>query len=104
MKSTKLLLFCACSFRGKENGQQAGGGAEPATAGVNHPAAGEKAVHVIDTHAHWYPREFIELLEKEAAHGAAMSRNAESEPVFSLPGISQVSAMAPDMAELGLAK
>lgn len=62
-------------------------------------------MHVIDTHAHWYPREFIELFEKEAAaHGAAMSRNAEGEPVFSLPGISQVSAMAPDMAELGLAK
>jgi aminocarboxymuconate-semialdehyde decarboxylase len=55
---------------------------------------------VIDTHAHWYPRAFIDLLDAEAAaNGAAMSRNAKGYPVFSLPGISQFSAMPPPMVE-----
>lgn len=60
-------------------------------------------MHVIDTHAHWYPREFVSLLEKEAAvNGATMSRNAKGNPVFALPGISQVSAMVPSMIDPGL--
>jgi aminocarboxymuconate-semialdehyde decarboxylase len=57
-------------------------------------------MHVIDTHAHWYPQEFVSLLEQEAAaNGATMSRNAKGNPVFALPGISQVSAMAPSMID-----
>jgi aminocarboxymuconate-semialdehyde decarboxylase len=57
----------------------------------------------IDTHAHWYPREFISLLEREAAaNGASMNRNAKGNAVFSLPGIAQVSTMVPDMIDLGL--
>lgn len=60
-------------------------------------------MHVIDTHAHWYPQEFVSLLEKEAAaNGAEMSRNAKGNPVFALPGILPVSAMAPDMIDLGI--
>src|SRR5512146_2686869 len=60
-------------------------------------------MQVIDTHAHWYPRELVSLLEKEAAaNGAEMRRNAAGNPVFALPGISQVSAMAAPMIDLGL--
>jgi aminocarboxymuconate-semialdehyde decarboxylase len=58
---------------------------------------------IIDTHAHWYPRELITLLEREAAdNGAAMTRNARGDPVFSLPGISQKSTMVPEMIEPAL--
>lgn len=54
----------------------------------------------IDTHAHWYPRRFIELLQKEAAaNGANMSVNAKGNPVFALPGIEQTSTMVPTMVE-----
>ena len=57
-------------------------------------------VAVIDTHAHWYPRAFIALLERKAAqHGARMVRNAQGVPVFSLPGVQPVSAMPPLMVE-----
>ena len=58
---------------------------------------------VIDTHAHWYPQAFVSLLEKEAAaNGAEMSRNAKGNPVFALPGFLPLSAMAPDMIDLGI--
>ena len=57
-------------------------------------------MQVIDTHAHWYPRRFIELLQKEAAaNGANMSVDAKGNPVFALPGISQKSTMVPSMIE-----
>ncbi len=57
-------------------------------------------MQVIDTHAHWYPREFITLLQNEAAaNGATMQQNAKGQPVFALPGISQKSTMAPSMIE-----
>jgi aminocarboxymuconate-semialdehyde decarboxylase len=57
-------------------------------------------MNVIDTHAHWYPQEFITLLEREAqANGARMGRNASGHPVFSLPGISQTSSMEPPMVD-----
>ena len=60
-------------------------------------------MQVIDTHAHWYPSKLITLLEQEAAaNGAAMARNARGNPEFSLPGISQASAMVPDMVDLGM--
>lgn len=54
----------------------------------------------IDTHAHWYPKEFISLLDREAAaNGARMERNQKGIPVFSLPGVQPVSAMPPLMVE-----
>ena len=58
---------------------------------------------VIDTHAHWYPREFISLLEQgAAANGASMDRTAEGHPVFSLPDTLPKSVMRPRMIEPGL--
>jgi aminocarboxymuconate-semialdehyde decarboxylase len=60
-------------------------------------------VTVIDTHAHWYPREFISLLEQgAAANGASMDRTAEGHPVFSLPDALPKSVMRPRMIEPGL--
>jgi aminocarboxymuconate-semialdehyde decarboxylase len=61
------------------------------------------SVPIIDTHAHWYPQEFIDLLEREAAdNGATMSRNAKGAPVFKLPHIEQRSVMPPLMVDLDL--
>lgn len=55
---------------------------------------------VIDTHAHWYPQEFIALLDREAAaNGGTMTRNEKGVPVFSLPGVQPHSAMPPLMVE-----
>jgi len=55
-------------------------------------------MQIIDTHAHWYPQEFIALLDREAAaNGGKMERNEEGVPVFSLPGVSPASAMPPLM-------
>ncbi|HSQ03539.1 MAG TPA: amidohydrolase family protein [Burkholderiales bacterium] len=55
---------------------------------------------VVDTHAHWYAREFVALLEREAAdNGAAVRRNPKGNAVFELPGIAQKSVMKPDMIE-----
>ena len=60
-------------------------------------------MQVIDTHAHWYPREFIALLDREAAaNGGRMERNEQGIPVFSLPGVLPASAMPPSMVEPGL--
>ena len=58
---------------------------------------------VIDTHAHWYPREFIDLLDREAAaHGGKMTRNEKGVPVFALPNVQPHSAMPPIMVEPAL--
>jgi aminocarboxymuconate-semialdehyde decarboxylase len=58
---------------------------------------------VIDTHAHWYPRGFIALLERDAAdNGAAMGRDARGNPVLSLPTVSQKSTMVPEMIDAAL--
>jgi len=55
-------------------------------------------MQIIDTHAHWYPHEFIALLDREAAaNGGKMERNEKGVPVFSLPGVSPASAMPPLM-------
>ncbi len=59
-----------------------------------------RSTGVIDTHAHWYPREFISLLQQEAADsGASMDRTAEGNPVFSLPDTYPKSVMRPSMIE-----
>lgn len=57
-------------------------------------------MNIIDTHAHWYPRELIDLLDRKApAHGISMARNEKGVPVFSLPGVEPKSAMPPLMVE-----
>src|SRR6187402_3331340 len=50
-------------------------------------------VPVIDAHAHWYPREFVTLLEQEGeANGAKMGRDARGNTVVqSVPGGTQTS-------------
>ena len=54
----------------------------------------------VDTHAHWYPQEFIALLDrKAAANGGRMERDEKGVPVFSLPGVQPVSRMPPLMVE-----
>jgi aminocarboxymuconate-semialdehyde decarboxylase len=66
-------------------------------------SAARYSVPVIDTHAHWYPQQFIEVLDREAAdNGATMSRNAKGAPVFKLPHIEQRSVMPPLMVDLDL--
>ena len=48
-------------------------------------------VRVIDVHAHWYPPEWLALMEKEGdANGAKMSRNARGLLVATIPGLSVV--------------
>ena len=57
-------------------------------------------MQIIDTHAHWYPQEFIALLDREAAaNGGKMVRNEKGVPVFSLPGVLPASAMPPLMVQ-----
>lgn len=58
---------------------------------------------VIDTHAHWYAKDFVTLLENEAsANGASVKRNGKGNPVFELPGVGQKSVMKPEMIDPGL--
>ena len=49
----------------------------------------QNRVHVIDVHAHWYPPEWLALMEKEGdANGAKISRNARGLLVATIPGLS----------------
>jgi aminocarboxymuconate-semialdehyde decarboxylase len=49
----------------------------------------QNRVRVIDVHAHWYPPEWVALMEKEGdANGAKMSRNARGLVVATIPGLS----------------
>src|SRR5262245_24299221 len=59
------------------------------------------SVPVIDAHAHWYPREFVTLLEKEGeANGAKMSRDMLGNTVVqAVPGGTQASTMRRNMIE-----
>jgi aminocarboxymuconate-semialdehyde decarboxylase len=46
-------------------------------------------VRVIDVHAHWYPPEWIALLEREGdANGAKIGRNARGNVTATIPGLS----------------
>jgi aminocarboxymuconate-semialdehyde decarboxylase len=58
-------------------------------------------VPIIDAHAHWYPREFVSLLEKEGeANGAKMGRDARGNTVVqSVPGGTQTSVLRRNMIE-----
>ena len=62
---------------------------------------GSYGVPIIDAHAHWYPREFVALLEKEGeANGAKMGRDMVGNPVVvSVPGGTQQSSMRRNMIE-----
>jgi aminocarboxymuconate-semialdehyde decarboxylase len=59
---------------------------------------------VIDAHAHWYPREFVTLMEKEGpANGARMGRDDHGNSVVqSVPGSTQTSVMRSNMVEIDL--
>ena len=44
-------------------------------------------MRIINTHAHWYPPEWIDLLDKEGANnGAIIGRNARGEVTFNKTG------------------
>jgi aminocarboxymuconate-semialdehyde decarboxylase len=48
------------------------------------------AVLKIDTHAHWFPPEWVELVAKEGANnGAKIGRNDRGQVTFAVPGIRQ---------------
>jgi aminocarboxymuconate-semialdehyde decarboxylase len=48
---------------------------------------------VIDTHTHYFPEEWVRLLEREGpAHGATTGRNESGAVTFAFPGIRQVFA------------
>ena len=62
---------------------------------------GRPGYKIIDAHAHWYPREFVTLLETEgAANGARIGKDAAGNTVvLSVPGGTQASTMRPNMIE-----
>ena len=66
--------------------------------------AGRRYKRVIDAHAHWYPQEFVSLMEKEGpANGAKMGRDAHGNPqVQSVPGATQMSTMRRNMIDIDL--
>lgn len=44
-------------------------------------------MRIINTHAHWYPQEWVDLLEKEGGNnGAVIGKNARGEVTFNKPG------------------
>ena len=61
-------------------------------------------LRVIDAHAHWYPREFVELMEKEGpANGGKMGKDDAGNPVvLSVNGGTQTSVMRRNMIDLDL--
>lgn len=61
-------------------------------------------LRVIDAHAHWYPQEFVALMEKEGpANGAKMGKDAEGNAVvLSVNGGTQTSVMRRNMIDLDL--
>jgi aminocarboxymuconate-semialdehyde decarboxylase len=61
-------------------------------------------LRVIDAHAHWYPREFVELMEKEGpANGAKMGKDDAGNPVvLSVNGGTQTSVMRRNMIDLDI--
>ena len=61
-------------------------------------------LRVIDAHAHWYPQEFVTLMEKEGpANGAKMGKDAAGNAVvLSVNGGTQTSVMRRNMIDLDL--
>src|SRR3954469_9545985 len=68
-------------------------GSAAALAASYAPAWGQAApptrVKVIDVHSHWYPPEWLELVEKEATDNGAtkIERNSRGFMVISIPGL-----------------
>ncbi|MGZ9066800.1 MAG: hypothetical protein ACXW2I_15895, partial [Burkholderiales bacterium] len=55
----------------------------------------------IDVHAHWFPPEWVALLEAEGnANGAKMGKNAKGWTNITIPGVALVSSFQPDMVDL----
>jgi aminocarboxymuconate-semialdehyde decarboxylase len=47
-----------------------------------------RIARVIDAHSHWYPQEWVDLMQREgAANGAKISRNENGDVTFALPGL-----------------
>jgi aminocarboxymuconate-semialdehyde decarboxylase len=57
----------------------------------------------IDTHAHWFPPEWVELLMKEGeANGAKLGKNDRGETTVSAPGIALRGVFRPSYVELAI--
>ena len=55
----------------------------------------------LDTHAHWFPPEWVELLEREGGNnGVAMSRNEQGSLVMVMPGIRLRANLTPPYIDL----
>jgi aminocarboxymuconate-semialdehyde decarboxylase len=86
-------------------GAAAGGMMLAGCAGGIAPSTGAlRKQRTIDAHAHWYPREFVTLMEQEGpANGARMGRDAAGNPVVqSVPGSTQTSVMRRNMTDIDL--
>ncbi len=77
------------------------GSAAAALLGRPFAAAAQNArVRAIDVHAHWYPPEWLALIEKEAgANGAKVERNQRGHMVIAIPGLSV--AFQPQYTDIG---
>src|SRR6267154_4169233 len=67
------------------------GSAAALLAGAAGPSFAQQAARarVIDVHAHWYPPQWLELVEKESeTNGARVERNARGNLVIVIPGLS----------------
>ena len=57
----------------------------------------------LDTHAHWFPPEWVELLEREGANnGVQMSRNENGSLAMVMPGIRLRANLTPPYIELAI--
>src|SRR5712671_1989368 len=66
----------------------AGGAAFARRVAGESQAPGRSRAVVIDTHAHYYPADWVDLVQREGpANGAKIGKNARGEPSFSVPGI-----------------
>ena len=55
----------------------------------------------IDTHAHWFPPEWVELIAREgAANGAQVGKNEQGEVTFAAPGITLKPRFKPPYVEI----
>jgi aminocarboxymuconate-semialdehyde decarboxylase len=68
-------------------------------AGEASPAA--RAPLVVDTHAHFFPEEWVRLVEREGgANGAKIGRNERGAPTFAVPGMD--ATFTPPFIDLGI--
>ena len=64
------------------------GGTLPSGAQESQKESPKPRVRVIDVHAHWYPPEWVALLEREGdANGAKMGRNQRGNVTITIPGL-----------------